>query len=196
MRVVVMGPPGVGKGTQSASLAAHLGVPSISTGDLFRAHVRDRTDIGMRVQSLMDTGDYVPDDITDAMVESRTSHADCVPGFVLDGYPRTAHQAERLDVILEERGEQLDLVLSLSAGKDEIGRRLRRRALEQGRSDDRAEVAAHRVEVYLTETAPLLALYSARALVREISSEGTIDDVALRIRTALSSIPARQRKQL
>lgn len=184
-RVVLFGPPGVGKGTQGGRLAADLGVPSISTGDLFRAHVRDGTELGRRLSALVASGDYVPDSVTNTMLAERLAQPDVRGGFLLDGYPRTADQVAELDRLLAVSGVGLDAVLLLAAPDEELEERLLKRATEQRRSDDTPEVIRHRLALYHRETEPLVALYDAADLVRRIDGTGTPDQVHERLLAAI-----------
>jgi adenylate kinase len=186
-RFVLLGPPGVGKGTQAAFLAEHLGIPAVSTGDLFRAHVRERTPIGARVSAILDAGDYVPDSIVDEMVAGRLAATDAADGFLLDGYPRTATQVESLDAMLAANGQALDAVLVLDGPDEMLVERLLLRGTSSGRSDDTAEQIGHRLAVYRSETAPLAALYRARGLVHAIDGTGPIGQVRAAIRTILTA---------
>ena len=184
-RVVLFGPPGVGKGTQGGRLAAALGVPAISTGDLFRAHVKNGTEHGNRLSALIASGDYVPDSITNAMVDERLAEPDAAGGFLLDGYPRTADQVTELDRLLALADTSLDAVLLLDAPDDVLQERLLRRAQEQGRADDTPDVIRHRVGLYHAETEPLVALYDAADLVLRVDGVGTTDEVHERLLAAI-----------
>ncbi len=180
-----MGPPGAGKGTQAVFIAGALGVPHISTGDIFRANVSAGTPLGEEAQRYMDAGEYVPDSITNAMVRDRISHDDCTPGFLLDGYPRTLEQVTELDMMLEADGLRLDRVVELTVDTDEVVSRLLKRAQDQGRADDTAEVIRRRLEVYFEQTAPLVAVYSERGILLEVDGMGEVPEVSERILTAL-----------
>ncbi len=184
-RLLLIGTPGAGKGTQAARLAEAFGIPAISTGDIFRANVKNETELGRQAKAFMDRGEYVPDTLTNALVRDRLSHEDAKNGFLLDGYPRTADQVTELDHILAEQGEALDAVVQLTADTDEVVRRLLNRAIEQGRADDTEEVIRHRLDVYEEQTAPLIEVYSARNLVREVDGLGAVADVTERILSAL-----------
>jgi adenylate kinase len=184
-RVVLFGPPGVGKGTQGGRLAAALGVPAISTGDLFRAHVSNGTDLGKRLSALIASGDYVPDSITNSMLAERLAEPDAAGGFLLDGYPRTADQVAELDRLLAVSGTALDAVLLLAAPDEVLQERLAKRAAEQGRSDDTPEVIGHRLGLYHAETEPLVALYDAADLVLRVDGVGTTDQVHERLLAAI-----------
>jgi adenylate kinase len=180
-RVVLFGPPGVGKGTQGGRLAAALGVPAISTGDLFRAHVRNGTELGNRLSALIASGDYVPDSVTNTMLAERLAEPDAAGGFLLDGYPRTADQVAELDRLLALSGTSLDAVVLLAAPDEVLEERLLKRAADQGRSDDTPEVIRHRLALYHRETAPLVALYDAADLVLRVDGTGTPDEVHERL---------------
>jgi adenylate kinase len=186
-RLLIVGPPGAGKGTQAVRIAESFGIPAISTGDIFRANVAGETDLGLKVKAILDAGDYVPDSLTNELISDRLAEADAEQGFLLDGYPRTVQQVEFLDEFLAGRGEALAAVVQLVADRDEIVERLRRRALDQGRSDDTEEAIRHRQDVYLRETAPLIETYRDRGLLVEVDGLGTIDEVATRIDGALVS---------
>jgi len=181
MRLLIMGPPGAGKGTQAVVVASALGVPHISTGDIFRANVSAGTPLGEEAQRYMDAGEYVPDSITNAMVRDRISHDDCNPGFLLDGYPRTLEQVNELDMMLEADGRRLDQVVELTVDTDEVVGRLLKRAQDQGRADDTAEVIRRRLEVYFEQTAPLIAVYRDRGILVEIDGMGDMAAVSERI---------------
>ena len=180
-RLLIVGPPGAGKGTQAARIAEHLDIPTISTGDIFRANIANGTELGTQVKAIVDAGDYVPDTLTNALVTDRLSAADAKGGFLLDGYPRTPEQVRYLDELLSSHGHALDAVLRLVADQDEIVRRLRKRALEQGRADDSEEAIRHRQEVYRRETEPLVAMYRDQGLLVEVDGLGTPDEVTERI---------------
>lgn len=185
MRLLIMGPPGAGKGTQAAALADRIKAVHISTGDIFRANVGQLTELGKTAKSYMDAGEYVPDDVTNAMVRDRLAQDDARGGFILDGYPRTTDQVATLDSILEELGEQIDAVLSLEVDTEELIARLLKRARDSGRSDDTEEVIRHRQEVYQAETEPLLRVYGQRGLVKHVDGMGSVEEVAGRIDRAL-----------
>lgn len=181
MRVVFMGPPGAGKGTQANLLASELGVPHISTGDIFRANVADGTELGKEAQRYMEAGEYVPDTVTNAMVRDRLTHDDCRPGFLLDGYPRTVEQVNELDAMLRSAGQSLDVVVELTVEIDEVVERLVKRAQEQGRVDDSEEVIRRRLEVYAEQTSPLLQTYTDRGLLVQVDGMGHVTDVTARL---------------
>ncbi len=190
MRVVLLGPPGAGKGTQAQVIAARLGVPAISTGDIFRTNVSGQTDLGRQAKSYMDAGDLVPDEITVAMVKDRLAEPDAKAGFLLDGFPRTIAQGEQLRGSLDELGQRLDRVLELVVDEDELVRRLSgRRMLVDGewvqRDDDKPETVRHRLQVYGEQTAPLSGFYDAEGLLVQIDAIGTVEEVTARAMTAL-----------
>ena len=185
-RLLVIGPPGAGKGTQAVRLAAAFGIPAVSTGDIFRYNVTNQTELGLKVKSFMDKGAYVPDSLTNEIVADRLAQADAADGFLLDGYPRTLDQVHELDRLLESDGAALDVVVQISADTDEVVARLLKRAAEQGRADDTADVIRHRLEVYSEQTAPLIDVYGARGLVVTVDGLGAVDAVTERILSALA----------
>lgn len=186
-RLLLIGPPGAGKGTQAQRLSQALGVPAISTGDIFRAHLRDETPLGKQAKAYMDAGDNVPDSLTNDLVRDRLSQADAADGFLLDGYPRTIDQVRALDELLAESGHAMDAVVELVADPDIVVERLKKRALEQGRADDDEAVVRHRLEVYAEQTAPLIGVYAERGLLAKVDGIGEIAEVTDRIEAALAS---------
>jgi len=184
-RLVLLGPPGAGKGTQATRISERLGVPAISTGDIFRANVAEQTDLGQQAQRYMDAGEYVPDEVTNAMVRDRLGQSDAASGFLLDGYPRTPEQVAELDDILAGAGAGLDAVVEIDADTEEVVGRLLKRAEEQGRSDDTGPVIRRRLEVYAEQTAPLAQTYDARGLLVRVNGVGSLDEVTDRIMQAL-----------
>lgn len=186
-RLLIIGPPGAGKGTQSAKLAEAFKIPAISTGDIFRENVKNETELGKQAKAFMDRGEYVPDSLTNDLVRDRLAWADAEAGFLLDGYPRTGDQVQELDRILADQGETLDAVVLLIADTDEVVRRLLNRAIEQGRTDDTEEVIRHRLDVYADQTAPLIEVFSNRQLVVEVDGLGAVEVVTARIIEALAS---------
>jgi len=186
-RLLIVGPPGAGKGTQAARISEYLGVPTISTGDIFRQNIADQTELGKQVQAIVDSGDYVTDELTNALVKDRLEQADADGGFLLDGYPRTPDQVAYLDGFLAAHGHVLDAVLQLVADPEELVRRLTIRSGEQGRADDSEEAIRHRQDVYLRETQPLLEIFRERELLVEVDGLGSMDEVWRRIAAALSS---------
>jgi len=186
-RLLIVGPPGAGKGTQAARITAAYGIPDVSTGDIFRANIKNQTPLGVQVKAIIDSGDYVSNDLTNALVKSRLEEDDALGGFLLDGYPRTLEQVAYLDELLASKGQALDAVIQLVADQDAVVARLRKRAIEQGRTDDTEEAIRHRQEVYARETSPLIAVFRDRGLLIEVDGLGEIDDVARRIAEALAA---------
>lgn len=184
-RLLIVGPQGSGKGTQGVRIAEAFGVPAISTGDVFRAAIKDGTALGTQVQAIIEAGNLVPDELTSAVVRERLSEDDAAAGFLLDGYPRNLGQVGDLDAFLEARDESLDAVIELSVPREESIARLAKRAAEQGRTDDTEEVIAHRLSIYESETAPILGVYGDRGLVLSIDGVGSLDEITERIVTAL-----------
>jgi len=185
--MLIVGPPGAGKGTQARLITSTYGIPDISTGDIFRENIKNQTPLGVQVKAMVDAGDYVPDSVTNELVTNRIAEDDARNGFLLDGYPRTLDQVHYLDELLERNGQKLEAVIQLVADKDEIVARLTKRAAEQGRADDSEEAIRHRQEVYLRETSPLIEVYRDRGLLVEVDGLGDVDEVAERIRTALAA---------
>lgn len=185
-RLLIVGPPGAGKGTQAAVLADALGIPAISTGDIFRANIKQGTELGLKVQEIVSSGGYVPDSLTNAIVQDRLHQEDALDGFLLDGYPRTSDQVAELDRILAETGSELGAVVQLVADPDEVVTRLLKRAAEQGRADDTEEVIRHRQDVYHEQTEPVIAAYKSRGIVVEVDGLGAVDEVSARVRAALT----------
>jgi len=185
-RLLIVGPPGAGKGTQAARIAERFSIPTISTGDIFRYNIAHETALGAQVKAIVDAGDYVPDELTNALVTDRLNAADAAGGFLLDGYPRTTDQVRYLDELLGSHGHTLDAVVRLVADEDEIVRRLRQRAIDQGRVDDSEAAIRHRQEVYQRETAPLLEMFRDRELLVEVDGLGAVDDITERIFAALA----------
>jgi len=186
-RLLLIGPPGAGKGTQAVRLAEAFGVPAVSTGDIFRYNVKNETELGLQAKAFMDAGEYVPDSLTNAIVHDRLQEVDAAGGFLLDGYPRTTEQVHELDRLLQADGTALDAVVQITADTDEVVARLLKRAAEQGRADDTAEVIRHRMDVYATQTAPLIDLYAARGLVVTVDGLGAVDEVTARILDVLAA---------
>ena len=187
-RLIIMGPQGAGKGTQAARLAEHYGVPAISTGDIFRANIKGGTELGKLVQEYTAKGDLVPDSVTNDMVRDRLAQDDVAHGFILDGYPRNAAQVVELDGILADLGVELDAVLELTADRDELLARLRKRAEVEGREDDTEEAIARRLDIYAEQTAPLTSAYAERGLLAQVDGIGEIDDVTARLVEALAPL--------
>ncbi|CAM2779874.1 adenylate kinase [Actinomyces slackii] len=186
-RMVLLGPPGAGKGTQAARIAERLSIPAISTGDIFRANVAGATELGLKAKEYMDKGEYVPDSVTNAMVADRLSAPDAATGFLLDGYPRTEAQVGELEAMLAASGLALDVVVEITAETEAVVERLLKRADEQGRADDTEPVIRHRLEVYAEQTAPLAALYEGKGLLVRVDGMGGIDEVTERIAQALAA---------
>lgn len=189
-RLVIMGPQGAGKGTQAARLAARLGVPAISTGDIFRANAKNGTELGKLAQAYSAKGELVPDSVTNDMVRARLAEADVAAGFILDGYPRNAAQVVELDAILADAGSSLDGVIELVAERDELLTRIRKRAELEGREDDTEEAIARRLDIYDEQTAPLTGAYSERGILVQVDGLGEIDEVTARLVAALESVAA------
>jgi adenylate kinase len=187
VHLLIVGPPGAGKGTQAARLTDTFGIPAIATGDIFRYNIANKTPLGVEVKAIVDAGDYVPDSLTNALVASRVEEDDAQGGFLLDGYPRTLDQVAFLDQLLADKGERLDAVIQLVADTDAVVARLRRRAIEQGRVDDSEDAIRHRQEVYARETAPLIEVFRERGLLIEVDGLGAIDEVTERIQDALAA---------
>ena len=185
--LIIMGPQGSGKGTQAARLAVRLGVPTISTGDIFRANVKGGTELGLRAKAIMDAGDLVTDEITNAMVATRLAEPDAADGFILDGYPRTAAQVAALDDVLARAGTSLDAVLELEAPREELLARLHKRAEIENRADDTEDAIRRRLEIYAEQTAPLTAGYAERGLLVVADALGDVDDVTERLLAALAA---------
>ena len=212
MRLVLVGPPGAGKGTQAQFIASHFAVPKISTGDIFRANVSEGTELGIEARKYMDAGDLVPDEVTIAMVQDRLSYDDVSEGFLLDGFPRTVHQAEVLDGMLAERGVAVDVVLELGVDDEEVVRRLSGRRTcrrcghvwhvdfdppaDEGtcdrcsgelfqRDDDSEDTIRHRLDVYADQTSPLIGYYGDRGLLRGVDATAPVEDVTDRAINAL-----------
>ncbi|MBB2922556.1 adenylate kinase [Cellulomonas cellasea] len=185
-RLVIMGPQGAGKGTQAARLAERLGVPAISTGDIFRANIKGGTDLGRLAQEYTAQGELVPDSVTNDMVRDRLAQADAAEGFILDGYPRNAAQVTELDEILAALGTRLDAVVELTADRDELLARLRNRAQVEGREDDTEEAIARRLDIYAEQTAPLTTAYGERGLLVQVDGIGEIDEITARLTDALA----------
>jgi adenylate kinase len=181
MRIVLLGPPGAGKGTQAAQIACRFGAPHIATGDIFRANVAEGTELGRAAQEYMDLGDLVPDEVVIAMVMERLATDDCDSGFVLDGFPRTVNQAEALDRRLAGLGTPLEAALSFDVTEEELLRRLAGRAAAQHRADDAEQTIRHRLEVFAIKTRPLIDYYARRGLLINIDAIGPIEVVTKRI---------------
>lgn len=185
MRIVLLGAPGSGKGTQAKFLVERFGIPHLSTGDLLRSAIAQKTTLGLAAKEVMDKGDLVSDDIVLGMLKERLRESDASSGFVLDGFPRNLRQAEMLETLFEELGLQLDCALLIEVNADEVVARIAKRAEIEGRSDDTEEVVRNRLSIYKEQTAPVAEYYKKRDLVVEIAGTGSIEDVRQRIAAAL-----------
>lgn len=186
MRLIILGPPGAGKGTQAARIAEHFGIPAISTGDIFRANIKNETELGLQVKEILASGGYVSDDVTNAIVADRLAQDDCAGGFLLDGYPRTLAQVEALDAMLAEHGTALDRVLELVVDDDVVVARIVKRSEVEGRSDDGEDVVRERMAIYHRETKPLADTYRERGLLVQVDGDGSMDEVFGRITATLT----------
>ncbi|GAA3940807.1 adenylate kinase [Microbacterium soli] len=186
-RLLIVGPQGSGKGTQGVRVAGALDIPVVSTGDIFRANIKEGTQLGRRVTAILDAGDLVPDELTSEIVRDRLSQADAAAGFLLDGYPRNTAQVDHLDEFLAGAGAALDAVILLDVPREESIARLRLRAVEQGRSDDTDDAIARRLDIYQNETAPIISVYEPRGVVDRIDGVGTLDEITARISAALGA---------
>jgi len=184
-RYLIMGPPGAGKGTHATNIAARFGIPTVSTGAMFRSEIASGSQLGQQFNDLVQSGALVPDELTDAVLASRLSQPDAAVGWLLDGYPRTLEQVATLDAMLADQGEALDGVLMLDVPGEEVIKRLLNRATIEGRADDTPEVIAHRQSVYEAQTAPVVAVYEERGLVIHIDASGTIEESAENVTAAL-----------
>lgn len=185
-RLLLIGPPGSGKGTQAAKLSELFHIPAIATGDIFRDNIKNETPLGIQVKSIVDAGDYVPDSLTNELVHTRLAQPDAANGFLLDGYPRTTTQVQYLDDALAAKQQSLDAVIRLVADTEAVVKRLRKRAVEQGRDDDSEHAIRHRQDVYRQQTAPLIEVYGDRGLVITVDGLGGVDEVAQRILRGLA----------
>jgi adenylate kinase len=188
MRLILMGPPGAGKGTQAKIIAADHGIPAISTGDIFRANVTQGTPLGIEAKRYMDAGEYVPDEVTNKMVRNRIDEPDAEPGFLLDGYPRTLAQVHELDGMIKFTGHELDVVVVLTVDPEELVQRLLARAQVEGRADDTEDVIRRRQEIYAEQTEPLIDVYRDRGILLEVDGTGEVDEVTTRVEDALASV--------
>ena len=187
MRLLIMGPPGAGKGTQAQRVSEHYGIPAISTGDMFRAMKTSDTPLARQLRAIMESGGLVSDEITNEIVAERLNQIDCAAGFLLDGYPRTLQQVQALEDFLATAGESLDAVISLQADVDEVVDRLLKRAEIEGREDDTADTIRRRQLIFAQETEPLLDVYRSRGLLVEVDGLGAIEEVSARLFAALDS---------
>ena len=186
--VILLGPPGAGKGTQASRIAERLDIPAISTGDIFRANMVEGTEIGKQAQAYMDRGEFVPDSVTNAMVKARLAAPDTAKGFLLDGYPRSVEQAHVLRDMLLDLGKSIDVVLEIQVDEDEVVERMLKRAQEQHRTDDTEPVMRHRLEVYHQQTEPVATYYVDQDLLEVVDGRGSIDEVTERIFAILDSV--------
>lgn len=199
VRLLMLGPPGAGKGTQSARIAEALGVPAISTGEIFRENIRERTPLGLKVKAIIESGRYVPDDVTNRIVFERLEQSDAANGYLLDGYPRTVDQVLALREYHWARNVDLDHVLELVVPDELVVERLVKRSSVEGRVDDTAEVIRERLRVYHRQTAPISKMASERGLLRQVDGVGDVSDVFARCMEALSlevSSPSRPRQEV
>ena len=187
-RLIIFGAPGAGKGTQAARIAQSLGIPAISTGDIFRNNIKNETALGLQVKEILASGAYVPDEVTNAIVRDRLEQPDVVGGFLLDGYPRTEAQVAELDGMLAAAGTSLDAVLELTVDTNDVVQRLLRRAEIDGRADDTEDVIRRRLKVYEEETAPLAVIYRERGLLHQVDGMGEIEEITKRLQTVLSTL--------
>lgn len=188
VRLLVVGPPGAGKGTQAARLCEKLGIPAISTGAIFRAHAAANDELGKLAASYTSRGELVPDEVTNRMVAARLDQPDTAQGFLLDGYPRNVGQVAVLDAMLEARGIVLDAVLELTADDDAVVERLLHRAQIEGRPDDTEYVIRHRIHLYHETTQPLIDIYRSRGILRRVDGMGSVDEVFAKLTAALDGI--------
>ncbi len=188
MRLILMGPPGAGKGTQATAIAERLGIPAISTGDIFRHHIKNQTEIGQQVQAITAAGGYVPDELTNEIVQGRLTEPDASEGFLLDGYPRTVGQVDFLDKLMAGQGHRIGGVLELVVDEDVLVTRLLNRAAEQGRVDDTEEVIRERMAIYRAETEPLTDLYAEHGVLIRVDGMGEVDEVAARLAAAVEGV--------
>lgn len=180
-RLLIMGPQGVGKGTQAALLSKHYGIPAISTGDIFRYNLKNGTELGMQAKAYTDKGELVPDELTNKIVKDRLGMEDAAQGWILDGYPRSSSQVEALDQMLQELGTPLTAVVALDADHDILMKRIAKRAEEEGRADDTPEAIAKRLDIYAKETAPLLNTYKSRGLLVTVDGQGAVEQISKEI---------------
>lgn len=186
--IILLGPPGAGKGTQASIIARKLGIPAISTGEIFRANIAEQTELGILAQSYMDRGELVPDSVINPMVHARLKAPDAAEGFLLDGYPRTVEQAHALRDTLADLGTELDVVIELQADEDQVVHRMLKRATEQHRSDDTEPVIRHRLAVYHTQTEPVATYYVDQDLLEAVDANGSVEEVSERIFAILDSL--------
>jgi len=188
-KMIIIGPPGSGKGTQAARIAEWLGIPAISTGDIFRENMAKLTPLGIESKQYIDNGDLVPDSLTNQMVRDRLGYSDVENGFLLDGYPRTPQQVGELDSMLASENEHLTAALLLTADDEELVKRLLDRAKVTGRSDDTDVVIRHRLDLYHEQTEPVVAMYAERGLLLSVNGDGEVDEVTERILAQVQKPP-------
>jgi adenylate kinase len=186
-RLIIMGPPGAGKGTQAVRIAERFGIPAISTGDIFRSNIKDGTELGRQVEEILKSGGYVPDEMTNAVVQDRLAWVDAAPGFLLDGYPRTPGQVEFLDQVLGAHDHALDAVIELTVDEDAVVDRLLKRAETEGRADDTEEVIRERMAIYRKQTAPVIEIYEQHGILVKVDGMGTVDEVTERLTKAVET---------
>lgn len=186
MRIVLLGPPGSGKGTQAAMLVKQLGVPHISTGALLRNAAKRGTELGLKAKALTDKGELVPDSVISEMIEERLSRPDVANGFILDGYPRNLAQAESLDILLERLNKPVEEAILIDIDSEEIIKRIAGRAKEEGRADDTEETVRNRLRVYTEQTAPLADYYAERGLLTRVLGDGSKTEIFQRILSLLN----------
>lgn len=188
MRLLILGAPGAGKGTQAVKIAEHYGVPAISTGDIFRKNIKAKTELGQQVEAIIASGGFVPDEVTNAIVKDRLAEPDAAEGFLLDGYPRTVGQVHFLDEVLAGLGGGLDAVIDLVVDEDAVVSRLLKRAELEGRADDTEDVIRERMAIYHRETEPLISVYKDQGILVEVDGMGEVEQVKERIAAALDQI--------
>ena len=189
MRLILLGPPGVGKGTQAKILVDQLSIPQLSTGDILRSAIANKTPLGIQAKAIVDRGDLVSDEIVNGIVSERIDAPDCAKGFILDGFPRTIPQADALGAMLEQKGLRLDAVVEITANADTLVSRVAKRAQETGgaRADDTAEVIRKRLEVYRELTEPLVSYYRGKGLLKTVDGMAPVEEVTADIRRALGA---------
>ena len=189
--IVILGPPGAGKGTQAKRVSQEIGLPHVATGDMLRAAIADETELGRRVKPILDRGDLVPDDLMIDLIRERLDEPDTANGFILDGFPRTLEQAEALDAMLAELDREVSVVLHFQVPDELVVGRLLKRAHEEDRTDDTPDKIRHRLEVFHTETEPLVAHYRAKGLLVGIHADRTVDEVFAEVQDVLQTAAAR-----
>ena len=187
MNLIIMGPQGVGKGAQSEDLSRIYDIPHISTGEIFRKNIAEKTDLGKKVSAYIEKGELVPDEVTSEMVFDRLSQPDAQNGWILDGYPRNAKQSEDLDKWLKKNDKKLEAVILLEADSALIASRIQKRIREEGRSDDKPEAIAERLAIYARETKPLIDYYTQKGLLRKVDAQGDVPTVTKAIRKAIEN---------